>query len=152
MVALFPQHYGTGKIGVVFGPIAIVWLAAIGGLGAASILDSPGVLRALDPLYGLEFLYTEGWRGSAVLGAAFLVATGGEALYADMGHFGRRAIQWGWFCAALPCLLLNFFGPGALILRDPAAVANPFYFLVPAWALYPMVALATMATVTPRRR
>ncbi|MCC7261823.1 MAG: potassium transporter Kup [Candidatus Latescibacteria bacterium] len=148
MVALFfLQHYGTGKIGVVFGPIVIVWFAAIGALGAASIFQHPGVLRALDPLYGLEFLFKEGWRGFAVLGAVFLVATGGEALYADMGHFGRRAIQWGWFCAALPCLLLNYFGQGALVLRDPAAVANPFYLLVPGWGLIPMVILATLATV-----
>ncbi|MSR81382.1 MAG: potassium transporter Kup [Candidatus Latescibacteria bacterium] len=141
------QHFGTGKIGVVFGPIIIVWFAAIGLLGAISIAHTPEVLKAVDPRFAVRFFAAEGWHGFVVLGAVFLVVTGGEALYADMGHFGRRAIQWGWFCAALPCLLLNYFGQGALLLRSPEAIANPFYFLVPSWALLPMVALATMASV-----
>ncbi|MBI2505404.1 MAG: potassium transporter Kup [Candidatus Latescibacteria bacterium] len=148
MLILFSfQRFGTGKIGTVFGPIVLLWFAAIGLTGALSIAHTPGVLKAVDPRYAFHFFAAEGWRGFAVLGAVFLVVTGGETLYADMGHFGRRAIQWGWFCAALPCLLLNYFGQGALLLRAPEAVVNPFYFLVPSWGLFPMVALATMATV-----
>jgi KUP system potassium uptake protein len=148
MLGLFGfQRFGTGKIGSVFGPVVLLWFAAIGLLGALSIAQTPQVLKALSPFYALDFFAEEGWRGFAVLGAVFLVVTGGEALYADMGHFGRRAIQLGWCCAALPCLLLNYFGQGALLLRDPGATANPFYFLVPSWGLFPMVALATAATV-----
>ncbi len=146
-ILFFAQHFGTGRIGIVFGPIVIFWFAAIGLLGAFSIAHTPEVLWAVDPRYAFRFFLAEGWHGFAVLGTVFLVVTGGEALYADMGHFGRRAIQWGWFCIALPCLLLNYFGQSALLLRSPEAVANPFYLLVPPWALFPMVALATMASV-----
>jgi KUP system potassium uptake protein len=141
------QRHGTARIGAVFGPIILLWFITIGLLGVSGIVQEPLVLRAIDPLNAIQFFRQNGAAGFFVLGAIFLVVTGGEALYADMGHFGRRPIQKAWFLVALPGLVLNYFGQGALILRDPEAVRNPFYFLVPHWALFPLVIIATMATV-----
>ncbi|MDF2780727.1 MAG: kup1 [Geminicoccaceae bacterium] len=148
LIALFViQSRGTGKIGLLFGPVVCVWFVVLGALGLAQILRAPEVLRALDPSYALSLLATHQWSAFVTLGAVFLAVTGAEALYADMGHFGRLPIRLAWFGLVLPGLLLNYFGQGALLLADPAAVANPFYLLAPAWALYPMVLLATAATV-----
>ncbi len=141
------QSRGTARIGAVFGPVMLVWFATIGLLGLGEIARQPGVLAAISPDHAVRFFTEDVGRGFVVLGAVFLVVTGGEALYADLGHFGHRAIQIAWFGVALPCLLLNYFGQGALLLRDPAAVVNPFYHLAPSWALYPLIALATAATI-----
>jgi KUP system potassium uptake protein len=141
------QRFGTGRIGVVFGPILLVWFAVLGGLGLHGILDNLTVLKAMNPLYAIEFFNYHGFHGFVVLGSVVLVITGGEALYADMGHFGREPIRWAWFLVALPALLLNYFGQGALLLSSPEAISNPFYLLAPKWALAPMVILATLATV-----
>ena len=148
LVGLFLlQSRGTARIGAVFGPVMIVWFATLGVLGLTQIIQQPGVLAAISPHHAVRFFAEDVRRGFIVLGAVFLVVTGGEALYADLGHFGHRAIQIAWFAIALPCLLLNYFGQGALLLRDPAAAQNPFYHLAPSWALYPLIALATAATI-----
>jgi len=148
LVGLFSfQHRGTGGVGAVFGPVTLVWFVALAVLGLSGIVRAPEVLAALNPLHGILFLLHGGARGFLVLGAVFLVVTGAEALYADMGHFGRRPIRLAWYCVVLPSLLLNYFGQGALVLRDPAAAHHPFYTLVPSWALYPMIALSTAATI-----
>jgi len=148
LLALFAmQRHGTGRVGSVFGPIMLVWFSVLGTLGALAMHRDPRVLAAVDPRYGVEFLAGHGLLGLLVLSAVFLTVTGGEALYADMGHFGRGPIRAGWFGLVLPALLLNYFGQGALLLRHPARAANPFYGLAPHWALYPMIALATAATV-----
>jgi len=141
------QSRGTARIGAVFGPVMVVWFLTLGVLGLSEIVVRPGVLAAVSPHYAVQFFADDVRRGFIVLGAVFLVVTGGEALYADLGHFGHRAIQIAWFSVALPCLLLNYFGQGALLLRDPVAVENPFYHLAPRWALYPLIALATAATI-----
>jgi KUP system potassium uptake protein len=141
------QSRGTARIGAVFGPVMVVWFLTLGVLGLSEIVVRPGVLAAISPHYAVQFFADDVRRGFIVLGAVFLVVTGGEALYADLGHFGHRAIQIAWFSVALPCLLLNYFGQGALLLRDPVAVENPFYHLAPRWALYPLIALATAATI-----
>jgi KUP system potassium uptake protein len=141
------QKHGTGRVGASFGPIVCVWFAAIGTLGAIEIAHAPQVFAALNPYYALEFLATHGAPGFFALGAVFLAVTGAEALYADIGHFGRRPIRLAWSAFVLPALALNYFGQGALLLGDPKAIENPFYLLAPPWLLYPMVALATMATV-----
>jgi KUP system potassium uptake protein len=141
------QSRGTARIGAVFGPVMVVWFLTLGVLGLSEIVARPGVLAAVSPYYAVHFFADDVRRGFIVLGAVFLVVTGGEALYADLGHFGHRAIQIAWFSVALPCLLLNYFGQGALLLRDPVAVENPFYHLAPRWALYPLIALATAATI-----
>ena len=141
------QSRGTARIGAVFGPVMLVWFATIGVLGLGEIFRQPGVLAALSPYHAARFFTEDVHRGFIVLGAVFLVVTGGEALYADLGHFGHRAIQIAWFAVALPCLLLNYFGQGALLLRDPSAAVNPFYHLAPSWALYPLIGLATAATI-----
>ncbi|HXI65988.1 MAG TPA: potassium transporter Kup [Gemmatimonadales bacterium] len=141
------QRRGTARIGAVFGPVMVVWFLTLGVLGLSEIVARPGVLAAVSPYYAVHFFADDVRRGFTVLGAVFLVVTGGEALYADLGHFGHRAIQIAWFSVALPCLLLNYFGQGALLLRDPVAVENPFYHLAPRWALYPLIALATAATI-----
>jgi len=148
IVALFVvQRSGTARLGGAFGPIIIVWFLTIGFLGAVAIFREPGVLAAVNPWYGLNFILHHGWSGFIVLGGVFLAVTGGEALYADMGHFGRRPIRLDWFVLVLPSLLLNYFGQGALILRDPAALSNPFYALAPRWALAPLIVLATLAAI-----
>ncbi len=141
------QHFGTAKIGLIFGPIILTWFAVLGALGIYGISQNTLVLEAINPMYALNFFIINGYHGFIVLGAVFLVVTGGEALYADMGHFGRRPIKIAWFVAALPGLMLNYFGQGALLLNSPEAASNPFYKLAPAWALYPLVLLATAATV-----
>jgi len=146
LLFLFQQR-GTAGVGSVFGPIMLVWFAILAGLGLFSLLQGADVLRAVNPIYAGYFFLHNGWRGFLVMGAVFLVVTGGEALYADLGHFGRRPIQLGWFGLVLPALLLNYFGQGALLLDDPASLSNPFYLLAPRWALYPMVVLATLATI-----
>ena len=149
LIGLFlVQRKGTGFIGGVFGPAMLLWFAVIGILGLFGILRAPAILAALSPFSALSFLIHAGpVIGFAVLGAAFLAVTGGEAMYADMGHFGRTPIRLGWFAIVLPCLVLNYFGQGALLLSDPGAINNPFYLLAPNWAHYPMVAFATLATI-----
>jgi KUP system potassium uptake protein len=141
------QRHGTARIGAVFGPVCAVWFLALAGLGMLGILRNPSVLLALDPGYGLDFFLRNHAEAFFALGAVVLAVTGTEALYADMGHFGRKPIRLAWFNFVLPALVLNYFGQGALVLADPAAVANPFYHLVPRPVLYPMIALATAATV-----
>jgi len=148
LVAVFAvQSRGTGKVAVLFGPITILWFLAMAATGALHIADDPGVLAAINPYYAVTFVVSHGAVGLVTLGAVFLVVTGSEALYADLGHFGRKPIQTAWFYLVLPALLINYFGQGALVLAHPEAVANPFYRLVPDMLLLPMVILATMATV-----
>jgi len=148
LVILFSvQSHGTARVSTFFAPITTVWFLILAFAGAAEIAANPRVLAALNPYYGIEFLLTHGIIGLVTLGAVFLVVTGSEALYNDLGHFGRRPIQTAWLYLVLPALLLNYFGQGALVLAKPETIANPFYLLFPGWALYPMVALATMATV-----
>jgi KUP system potassium uptake protein len=148
LVSLFCiQRHGTGSVGRLFGPIMLLWFAVLAVLGLRSIAGAPEVLRALNPAWCFAFLAGHPLLGFFSLGAVVLTITGGEALYADMGHFGRRPISVAWFGLVLPALLINYFGQGALLLTDPAAVENPFYLLAPGWALYPMVALSTVATV-----
>jgi KUP system potassium uptake protein len=141
------QHHGTAKIGSVFGPIIAVWFIAIGAFGAFAIWQAPGILEAFNPLHALYFCIAEGPGVAVVLGAVFLTATGAEALYADMGHFGRSAIRKAWYYIAFPGLILNYLGQGALLISNPEARTNPFFMLVPNWGLYPMVILSTMAAV-----
>ena len=148
LVALFViQRHGTASVGRLFGPVMMLWFAALAVLGLANVVAAPGVLRALNPGWAMQFFVANPGLGFLSLGAVVLVLTGGEALYADMGHFGRRPIQIAWFGMVLPALLINYFGQGALLLTNPAGVTNPFYLLAPGWALYPLVILATMATV-----
>ena len=148
LVGLFMiQRHGTGSIGKLFGPVMVAWFAVIGLLGAANIIAAPAILRAVNPLEAAHFLGSDPKVSFVVIGAVFLALTGGEALYADMGHVGATAIRRAWFVLVLPALLLNYFGQGALILTDPASADNPFYKLAPGWALIPMVGLATLATI-----
>ena len=147
LVLFAVQFMGTERVGKVFGPVTCLWFLAIAATGVGGILDHPAVLQALNPWWAVQFFVQHGVVAWIALGAVVLAVTGGEALYADMGHFGRRAIRLAWFGLVLPCLLLNYFGQGALLLADPTAVRNPFYLLVPGWALYPMIVLATMAAV-----
>lgn len=148
MNALFlMQKYGTGRIGVIFGPILLIWFFTLAALGIHGITLNPHIFEALMPHHALEFFYNNGLHGFLVLGSVFLVVTGGEALYADMGHFGKRPIRLAWFFIALPALVLNYFGQGAMLLSNPEAISNPFYMLAPKWAVFPMVILSTLATV-----
>ena len=146
-ILFFYQKHGTAKVGKLFGPIVIVWFFALAALGISGIVRAPEVLLALNPLYALGFVTGHGALGFFALAAVVLTVTGTEALYADMGHFGRKPVQLAWFVLVLPALVLNYFGQGALLLVNPAAIENPFYLLAPSWALYPMVALSTAATV-----
>jgi len=141
------QQIGTGGVGALFGPVMVVWFGAIAALGVTNIASHPSVLAALNPLYAAEFFSENGGIGFLTLGAVFLAVTGAEALYADMGHFGSRPIRLGWLAFVFPALVLNYFGQGALVLEQPAAIQHPFFHMAPAWALYPMVSLATLATV-----
>ncbi len=141
------QSQGTERVGKIFGPITLLWFIVLALLGIRWIIRQPSVLAAINPWHGVDFFWTNGWDGFLVLGSVFLVVTGGEALYADMGHFGKAPIRLAWFTVALPALLLNYFGQGALLLENPAAVGNPFYRMTPDWALYPVVILATLAAV-----
>jgi KUP system potassium uptake protein len=143
----FFQSRGTARVGAVFGPITMIWFVAISVLGIVHIIRAPQVLAAINPIHGFEFFMINGWRGFVVLGAVFLVVTGGEALYADIGHFGTAPIRLTWFAVVLPALTLNYLGQGALLLIEPDAAVNPFYRMAPPWALYPLVVLATAAAV-----
>ncbi len=148
LVALFMvQKRGTGAVGKVFGPIMIVWFLTLGVLGVFNMAKDLSVLEAFNPLHGLDYLASNGMRGFLSLGSIFLVVTGGEALYADMGHFGRRPIRVGWFSLALPALILNYLGQGALLTHDAEAIENPFFLMGPHWARPMLVALATAATI-----
>lgn len=148
LTALFlVQKHGTGAMGIAFGPIMIIWFATLGLLGALSVAQNPQVLFALNPFYAYQFLTLDPWLSFLTLGSVVLAVTGGEALYTDMGHFGKSPIRLSWFSFVLPALVLNYFGQGALLLHNPQAIENPFYLLAPAWALVPMVLLATAATV-----
>jgi len=141
------QRKGTARVGAIFGRIMLVWFGAIGVLGARGILEHPNVLRGLNPFYAVEFMARNGSQGFLILGAVILVVTGAEALYADMGHFGKRPIRLAWLTVVLPCLVLNYFGQGAIVIARPGTASNPFFGLVPTWGLYPMVVVATAAAV-----
>jgi KUP system potassium uptake protein len=148
LVALFwIQSHGTAKVGVAFGPITCLWFGALAAMGLMQIASHPGILAALLPQHALAFLVADPGLGFLAMGSVFLALTGAEALYADMGHFGRRPIRLAWFGLVLPALLLNYFGQGALLLADPATIRNPFYLMAPDWFLLPLVGLATAATV-----
>ncbi len=141
------EKFGTGKIGAIFGPIMLIWFFIIGYLGLLEIIDKPSILKALNPIYGINFLINYSGVSIAILGAIVLAITGGEALYSDMGHFGRRPIKFSWFLIVFPALLLNYFGQGALLIADPKTIDNPFYRLAPEWALIPLIILASCATI-----
>ena len=141
------EKFGTGKIGTFFGPIMLLWFVTIGYFGLLEIIDKPSILRALNPMYGLNFLLKHQGVSIAILGAIVLAITGGEALYSDMGHFGRSPIKFSWFLIVFPALLLNYFGQGALLISEPKAIDNPFYRLAPDWALIPLIILASTATI-----
>jgi len=141
------QSHGTARVSALFGPITALWFVVTAAIGAVHIADDPSVLAAINPFYGINFLLGHGTIGLVTLGAVFLAVTGSEALYADLGHFGRRPIQAAWFFAVLPALVINYFGQGALVLATPAAIENPFYRLVPESMLLPLIALATAATI-----
>jgi KUP system potassium uptake protein len=141
------QQLGSGHVGNLFGPVMVVWFTVLALLGIMNIAHQPSVLTALNPVYAVRFFQQDGWMGFFTLGAVFLAVTGAEALYADMGHFGKRPIRIAWLYLVFPSLVLNYLGQGALVLNRPAAIANPFFHLAPDWALYPLVALATIATV-----
>ncbi|MGN6776376.1 potassium transporter Kup [Rhizobium sp.] len=141
------QSHGTGAVARFFGPITALWFIVMGLAGIMHISDDYSILAALNPWYAVSFLMREGFLGVVVLGAVFLTVTGAEALYADLGHFGRRPIQWAWFVLVFPSLTLNYFGQGALVLRDPMAMSDPFFLMYPHWAILPVVILATMATI-----
>ena len=143
----FVQKNGTSGIGKFFGPITLVWFGVIAALGVYHIVDHPEILWALSPHHALRFMFTEPEVTFLILGAVVLCVTGGEALYADMGHFGKKPIRLAWFAVVMPCLVLNYFGQGALLLAEPEAVKNPFYMMAPDWLLVPLVCLATAATV-----
>ena len=148
LLALFMiQSRGTKAVGAMFGPVMTLWFLSIALLGLPWIVRNPDVLAALNPVHGGQFLWTHGWHGFVVLGSVFLVVTGGEALYADMGHFGRRPIRVAWFTLVFPALVLNYLGQGAMLLANPAAASSPFYLMAPSWILLPLVVLATVAAV-----
>ena len=148
LVGLFIfQRHGTARVGALFGPVMIVWFAVLTVLGLLAIAGNPSVLAAINPIHGFRFLQGNTVLGFFALGAVVLCITGAEALYADMGHFGARPIQYAWLGYVMPALLINYFGQGALLLADPAAIENPFFLLAPEWARYPLVILATIATV-----
>ena len=139
------QRFGTAKVGKAFGPVMITWFIVLAGFGIYNIAQNPSVLAALNPFWAWHFFVTHDWHAVLILGAVVLTVTGGEALYADMGHFGKKPIRWGWFGFVLPALVLNYYGQGAVLLRHPEAVANPFYMSIPDWAQIPMLVLATTA-------
>ncbi|MBA3571786.1 MAG: potassium transporter Kup [Pyrinomonadaceae bacterium] len=148
LVGLFLiQSHGTAGVGKVFGPVTFLWFVTIAALGITQIAAHPSVISAVNPLHAVDFFLRNGWTGYFILGTVVLVITGGESLYVDLGHFGRRPIRLVWFTIVLPALLLNYFGQGALLIADPATRENPFYLLAPQWMLYPLVVLATCATV-----
>ena len=141
------QSKGTAVVGAFFGPVMLIWFSVLAIMGMIHIGDEPSILKALNPIYGLRFFIANGWLGFIALGSVILAFTGAEALYADMGHFGRKPIRLAWFAFVLPALVINYFGQGALILHNPEAIKNPFYLMAPTWALFPLIILATMAAV-----
>ncbi len=141
------QSHGTGGVGRIFGPVTFVWFMTIGVLGAIQVARYPGVLGAVNPAHAVQFFLTNGWTGYFILGTVVLAITGGESLYVDLGHFGRRPIRIVWFTVVMPALLLNYFGQGALLIHEPLSAENPFFLMAPRWALYPLVGLATCAAV-----
>jgi KUP system potassium uptake protein len=148
LVGLFLiQRHGTGSVGKVFGPVMLGWFMVLAVMGASWIVREPGVLLALDPTRALRLLGQHQISSLAVLAGAFLSVTGGEALYADMGHFGKAPIRLGWICVVMPALVINYFGQGAMLMENPAAISNPFYLMAPSWSLWPLVLIATAATV-----
>jgi KUP system potassium uptake protein len=148
LVLLFMvQRHGTGRIGRAFGIVMVIWFSTLAVTGLRAIVGHPEVLQAISPIWGVRFFLHHGWHAFFLMGAVFLVVTGSEALYADMGHFGRSAIRIGWFGFVMPALLLNYYGQGAILVTDPSAAENPFYALAPGWTLYPMIALATAAAI-----
>jgi KUP system potassium uptake protein len=147
LIGLFSiQKHGTSAVGKIFGPVTLTWFIVLAILGLSSIFQTPEILEAINPIHIISFFKNNMWYGFVALGSVFLVVTGGEALYSDLGHFGRKPITQAWFFVALPALTLNYFGQGALLLRTPAAIENPFFLMAPSWALYPLVILATLAT------
>ncbi|OHZ35375.1 MULTISPECIES: potassium transporter Kup [Rhizobium/Agrobacterium group] len=148
LIMLFAvQSRGTGAVANFFGPITVVWFLVMAAGGIGHIFDDPAIFRAFNPIHAVTFLFQEKFLGFVVLGAVFLTVTGAEALYADLGHFGRRPIQWAWFVLVFPALVLNYLGQGALVLKDPAMASDPFYLMFPSWAILPVIILATAATV-----
>lgn len=147
LILFLCQRFGTNTISIFFGPILLCWFITIATLGAIAISHNPAVLHAVNPYYAINFLYEGGWHAYLLLGGVFLVITGAEAMYADLGHFGKNPIRIGWFFVALPSLLLNYFGQGANVLRHPEAVSNLFYSLAPPWFSYPLLVIATLATI-----
>ncbi|WP_420359934.1 potassium transporter Kup [Agrobacterium vitis] len=148
LIVLFAvQSRGTGAVANFFGPITVVWFVVMAAGGIGHIFDDPAIFRAFNPIHAVTFLFQEKFLGFVVLGAVFLTVTGAEALYADLGHFGRRPIQWAWFVLVFPALVLNYLGQGALVLKDPAMASDPFYLMFPSWAILPVIILATAATV-----
>ncbi len=146
-ILFWAQSKGTALVGAFFGPIMLLWFGTLGVLGLNSILQNLSILHALNPIYAIQFFAVSPWIAFVALGAVVLAVTGAEALYADMGHFGRFPIRLAWFSFVLPALILNYFGQGALILQNPETVKNPFYLLAPEWMLYPLIVLATLAAV-----
>ena len=135
LVGLFAfQRFGTARVGKIFGPVMITWFVVLAVLGIHNIAGFPNVLVALNPYWALKFFATHDWHALFILGAVVLTVTGGEALYADMGHFGKKPIRWAWFGFVLPALVLNYFGQGAVLLENPAAVESPFFMAMPGWA------------------
>ncbi|MDR0183496.1 potassium transporter Kup [Lysobacter arvi] len=147
LVLFLAQRHGTEKVGKIFGPITTLWFVSLAAIGIYNIIEAPEVLKALNPMWGARFFIEHGSHSVLILGVVVLAVTGGEALYADMGHFGKRPIRYAWYTFVLPCLMLNYLGQGAFVLGHPSAVKNPFFEAVPSWALYPMIVLATMAAV-----
>lgn len=147
LIGLFSiQRHGTSTVGKVFGPITLTWFVVLGILGVYKILDRPDILMAMNPVYAVKFFLLNEWRGFVVLGSVVLVVTGGEALYSDLGHFGKSPIRTAWFVVVLPCLILNYFGQGVLLLENPKAIESPFFLMAPSWALWPLVILATISS------
>lgn len=141
------QHIGTQKIGFIFGPCIFIWFVVLALIGIPHIIENPSVLKAINPLYAIQFFQDTGWKGYATLGGVFLVVTGAEALYADLGHFGKRPIRISWFTIALPALVVHYFGQGAFLIQHPEAIQNPFYLSSPTWFLIPLLIISTLATV-----
>ncbi|HEY5782209.1 MAG TPA: potassium transporter Kup [Lysobacter sp.] len=147
VMVFLAQRFGTEKVGRVFGPVTVLWFISLALIGIHNIVQAPEVLKALNPMWGARFFISHGSHSVLILGVVVLAVTGGEALYADMGHFGAKPIRYAWYTMVLPCLMLNYLGQGAFVLGHPAAVTNPFFEAVPQWALYPMIVLATMAAI-----
>ncbi len=148
LVMLFAaQRFGTAKIGIIFGPIILIWFIILALLGIPHIINNPLILKAINPYYAFHFFYHTGWKGYALLGGIFLVTTGAEALYADLGHFGKQPIRISWFTVAGPALVINYFGQGAYLLEHPQAIINPFYLSAPSWSLILLISIATLATI-----